>query len=64
VDPRGIRLGVQEMTRNGMGPQEMEAIAGLFHAALAQGKDVRSEVRVLRERFAGVQYGYSVADLA
>lgn len=64
VDPRGIRLGVQEMTRNGMGPQEMEAIAGLFHAALAQGKDVRSEVRGLRERFAGVQYGYSVADLA
>ena len=27
LDPRGIRLGVQEMTRYGMGPDEMDEIA-------------------------------------
>jgi glycine hydroxymethyltransferase len=63
LDPRGIRLGVQEMTRNGMGPQEMDAIAEAFHACIVQKHDVRGEVNRLRARFADVQYGYSVADL-
>ena len=63
LDPRGIRLGVQEMTRNGMGPQEMDAIAGLFEAALLKGQDVRAEVHALRERFPDVKYAYSVSDL-
>jgi glycine hydroxymethyltransferase len=63
LDPRGIRLGVQEMTRNGMGPEEMDAIAALFEAALLKGQDVRNEVHALRERFPEVQHGYSVADL-
>jgi glycine hydroxymethyltransferase len=63
VDPRGIRLGVQEMTRNGMGLDEMDAIAELFAQALLHAKDVRGEVRAMRERFPDVQYGYSVADL-
>jgi glycine hydroxymethyltransferase len=63
VDPRGIRLGVQEMTRNGMGADEMDAIAALCEDAILKGKEVRAEVRALRERFLDVQYGYSVADL-
>jgi glycine hydroxymethyltransferase len=63
LDPRGIRLGVQEMTRNGMGPEEMDAIASLFAEAILHGKDVRAEVHALRERFLDVQHGYSVADL-
>ena len=64
LDPRGIRLGVQEMTRNGMGTAEMEAIAVLFHAAIVQKKDVRGEVKTLRSRYGDVRYGYSLADLA
>jgi glycine hydroxymethyltransferase len=63
LDPRGIRLGVQEMTRNGMGPDEMEAIAEVLRAALILKKDVRTEVRRLRARFAGVRYGYTSSDL-
>lgn len=63
LDPRGIRLGVQEMTRNGMGPAEMEAIAALFHAAIVKKQDIRGAVGALRERFADVRFGYSVADL-
>jgi len=64
LDPRGIRLGVQEMTRNGMGPSEMEAIAAIFQAAIVQKQDVRAEVNRLRARFADVHYGFSVADLS
>jgi glycine hydroxymethyltransferase len=63
LDPRGIRLGVQEMTRNGMGRQEMEAIAAIFHACIVLKKDVRADVNRLRARFADVKYGYEVADL-
>lgn len=63
VDPRGIRLGVQELTRCGMGPAEMEAVAELIHAALAGQRDVRSEVQALRERFLDVHYGFAAADL-
>ncbi len=62
-DPKGIRLGVQEMTRFGMGPDEMEAMADLMHGALSGDRDVRSEVAALRARFPEVRYAYSVSDL-
>lgn len=63
LDPRGIRLGVQEMTRFGMGPPEMEQVAALMHAALTKERDIRSEVATLRARFPDVGYGYSLSDL-
>ncbi len=63
LDPRGIRLGVQEMTRNGMGPAEMEAVARLLADAVLRGKDVRQEVHALRARHADVRYGFQAADL-
>ncbi len=62
-NPRGVRLGVQEMTRFGMGPDEMDVIADLMHASVTAARDVRPEVKALRERFPEVQYGFSVADL-
>jgi glycine hydroxymethyltransferase len=58
LNPRGIRLGVQEMTRNGMGTAEMEEIADILRAAILQKQDVRPQVRALRERFPSVQYGW------
>jgi len=61
--PRGVRLGVQEMTRYGMGADEMDHIAELMHASVTGSRDVRGEVRALRERFPEVQYGFSTADL-
>jgi len=63
-NPRGVRLGVQEMTRFGMGPDEMDAIADLMHAAVTAERDVCQEVAALRERFPDVQYGFTPADLA
>jgi glycine hydroxymethyltransferase len=56
--PRGIRLGVQEMTRYGMGPDEMEAMAALLKAAIVDGKQVSGEVAALRARFPEVQFGF------
>ncbi len=64
MNPRGIRLGVQEMTRNGMGPDEMDAIAEVIHQVCVHERDVRSEVAALRGRFGDVKYGYAPSDLA
>ena len=64
LDPRGIRLGVQELTRFGMGPDEMGEVAELMHAAITASRDVRGEVKALRDRFPDVKYGFDVSDLA
>ncbi|MDA1194345.1 MAG: serine hydroxymethyltransferase [Planctomycetota bacterium] len=61
--PSGIRLGVQEMTRFGMGADEMEAIAEFMKAAITGGRDVRAEVGALRDRFPEVRYGFAASDL-
>ncbi len=53
--PSGLRLGVQEMTRFGMGPDAMGAMAALFADAL-RGKDVRESVAVLRDRYQTLGY--------
>ena len=63
VDPRGIRLGVQEMTRYGMGPDAMAEIAELMAAAIMHDTDVRPQVKALRDRFQDVKYGYRRTDL-
>ena len=63
LDPKGIRLGVQEMTRNGMGPAEMDVVAELIQTVCNKGHDIREEVGALRDKFADVKYGYGVEDL-
>ena len=62
TDPKGIRLGVQEMTRCGMGEAEMDEVARLV-AEAADGKAVREDVGRFRARFRDVRYGYREADL-
>jgi glycine hydroxymethyltransferase len=63
LNPRGIRLGVQELTRYGMGPAEMDAVAEVFRGVIQQKKDVRAEVHRLRDAFPTVRYGFSVGDV-
>ncbi len=53
--PSGLRLGVQEMTRFGMGPDAMGAMAQLIAGAL-NGKDVREAVVAHRSRYQTLQY--------
>ncbi len=58
MDPRGLRFGVQEMTRFGAGAAEMDAMAGLIAACLRGERDVTGEVRRLREGLATVRYTF------
>lgn len=53
--PSGLRIGVQEMTRFGMGEREMERLAELM-AACIRGRNVRAEVNKLRGEFLQMQY--------
>jgi len=62
---KGLRLGTPEVTRLGMGVEEMDAIAGLMHDALAHTRpigEVQTDVLALAERFREVHYAFP-ADL-
>ena len=61
LNPAGIRLGVQEMTRVGMKEAEMEQIALLFKRCLLDKKPVGDEVKELRSRFQEVGYSFDGA---
>ena len=60
LNPRGLRLGVQEMTRFGMRPDDMGTMAELIHASVVNGTDVSVDVRALRTRFQEVGYGFGM----
>lgn len=57
-NPYGVRIGVQEMTRFGMGCEEMEQIADLIKDCVIDGKDVKQEVEKMRGGFQEVKYSY------
>lgn len=63
-NPNGIRLGVQEMTRYGMGAPEMDEIARLLAEAVLSGRAIREDAGRLRARFPTVGYGFAEADVA
>lgn len=66
MTPSGLRLGVQELTRVGMGPREMEEIAAFYARALLKGEDVNSikkDVSDLKSNFQHVQYCFDSEDL-
>jgi len=63
-NPRGIRLGVQEMTRFGMGADEMGRIAQLMRDCLMDGKRIEADCAALRSDFPKIQYGFDLAALA
>ena len=53
-DVNGLRLGVPEIVRLGMGPQDMPALAALIARALREEPAaVAAEVTALRRRFTG-----------
>ncbi|MGB2362300.1 MAG: serine hydroxymethyltransferase, partial [Candidatus Poseidoniaceae archaeon] len=59
LSPSGLRLGVQELTRHGMGPDQMQDVATCFRRVLIDGVDpaqVKGEVAALREGFTDVHY--------
>jgi glycine hydroxymethyltransferase len=61
-DPSGVRLAVHEVTRWGMGPQEMARITQFFGQVLLEkrpSEEVRSEVMALKAQFDEVQYCFA-----
>ncbi len=56
--PEGIRIGVQEMTRFGMGEQEMGRIAELIKECIIDKKSVKEEVNRFRSNFQQVHYSF------
>jgi glycine hydroxymethyltransferase len=60
TNPGGIRLGVAELTRLGMGRSEMREIAEILHAGMSGTKkrEVVGRVKELRKGFQKVKYSF------
>lgn len=54
-----LRTGVQEMTRFGMGPEELAELAGLMAEVIKHGRSVKQEVIGLRERCSEMRFCFS-----
>jgi aminomethyltransferase len=54
-----LRTGVQEMTRFGMVESDFGELAQLMADVILKGKEVRGNVRSLRQRFLDMQYCFS-----
>ncbi|MDC3070133.1 serine hydroxymethyltransferase [bacterium] len=62
MTPSGLRLGVQELTRVGMGVSEMAEVARLFAKVLLEQKDpsaVKDEVHHLKSNFQTIRYCFN-----
>ncbi len=62
LTPSGLRLGVQELTRVGMGKNEMAEVAKLFARALIHNEDlnrVKQDVTTLKSNFQTIRYCFN-----
>ena len=62
LTPSGLRLGVQELTRVGMGKNEMAEVAKLFARALLDNEDlnrVKHDVTTLKSNFQTIRYCFN-----
>jgi hypothetical protein len=56
LEPSGIRMGVQEMTRFGMTEKDFEVLAGFVADVILNGKTVKEEVAAFRENFLEMKF--------
>lgn len=59
LSPSGLRLGVPELTRVGMGADQMDQVAHFFQRALIDGHDLKSvkaDVELFKDDYTTVQY--------
>lgn len=67
VNPSGIRVGVQELTRTGMKESEMKEVAELIYRVAGKKEDpkkVRESVKELKKNFANIQYCFNSGEPA
>ena len=62
LDSSGIRMGVQEMTRFGMGAEDFDVLAGYIAECVVKGKTVKDEVRRFRQNFREMRYCLPAAE--
>ncbi len=66
LTPSGVRIGVQELTRVGMGKAEMEQVADFYRRGLLANEDpakVKRDVKAFKARFQEVKYCFNEAKL-
>ncbi|MFA9452736.1 MAG: hypothetical protein ACERK6_02385 [Candidatus Aminicenantaceae bacterium] len=56
LEPSGIRMGVQEMTRFGMTESDFDILAGLISDLIINGRAVKAEVKEYRQNFREMKY--------
>jgi glycine hydroxymethyltransferase len=62
MTPSGLRLGVQELTRVGMGTTQMEEVAKLYARVLLKSEDtasVKADVTTLKGEFQTIRYCFN-----
>ena len=58
-----LRLGVQEMTRFGMEPEDFRTLAQYIRDIVAGGRSCREEVKAFRKRFLTMRYCFAEEEL-
>lgn len=56
LEPSGIRMGVQEMTRFGMKEEDFDVLSGLLADVVMKGKNVKDKVKAFRQNFLTMHY--------
>ena len=67
MTPSGLRLGVQELTRVGMGTTQMEEVAALYARVLLKGEDpqsVKADVTALKGEFQTIRYCFNADEIS
>ena len=56
LEPSGIRMGVQEMTRFGMTEKDFDVLSGFVADVVLESRDVKEKVRDFRQNFLEMKY--------
>ena len=56
LEPSGIRMGVQEMTRFGMTEKDFDVLSGFVADVVLESRDVKEKVRDFRKNFLEMKY--------
>jgi glycine/serine hydroxymethyltransferase len=62
LEPSGIRMGVQEMTRFGMEEKDFETLSGFIADTVIKGLNPKDEVRQFRQNFLQMKYCLSLEE--
>jgi glycine/serine hydroxymethyltransferase len=62
LEPSGIRMGVQEMTRFGMEPRDFDTLSGFISDVVIKGLHPKEEIKKFRQGFLNMKFCLSVQE--